>query len=266
MIRLYEGHGSKDIHLLGQNILSPQWERLRNIAVRLLERKGNHTPAEFLRDHPFDLYEGTNGFGDEFHLLYLRTPLTSYVEWAERAEDPQVRHQFAIVADAVGEVLGNSYIRFVVVDLDRTEGPESVAQPVLAITSDVVERALRDAEQLIATEGATSGVDRVHTALHGYLRAVAAQASLTVSDDASITQLFKTIRLSHPKLQQIGPRQDDVEKVMRALANVVDAANTIRNQASIAHPNEVLLEEPEAMLVINSIRSLLHYLNARIYT
>jgi hypothetical protein len=37
----------------------------------------------------------------------------------------------------------------------------------------------------------------------------------------------------------------------------------LRNQASVAHPNVDLLAEPEAMLFINSVRCLLHYLNAK---
>jgi hypothetical protein len=32
----------------------------------------------------------------------------------------------------------------------------------------------------------------------------------------------------------------------------------------MAHPNEDLLEEPEAMLAANAVRSLLHYLNMKL--
>lgn len=38
----------------------------------------------------------------------------------------------------------------------------------------------------------------------------------------------------------------------------------IRNHASVAHPIEELLEEPEPMLVINITRSILHYLDAKL--
>jgi len=34
----------------------------------------------------------------------------------------------------------------------------------------------------------------------------------------------------------------------------------VRNNASVAHPNEALLGEPEATLVINTVRTLLSYL------
>ena len=261
MISLFEGSGSSEIQLLNQSIPGPEWERLKNVVARLLERRGNHEAAELLRKHPFVVHEGTNGFGDDFNVLYMQAPLNLYVELAEMAEDPQLRRQFRTIAEAVTEV--GKYIRFVAVELDTTEGPEAVAPPLLEITSDVVERALRDAERLLATEGATSGVDRVHTAFHGYLRAVANRSNLTVSENATVSELFKAIREHHPSFQKSRPRQADIDRVMRSFASVVDALNPVRNLASVAHPNEALLEEPEAMLVINSVRSLLHYLNSR---
>lgn len=261
MIRLFEGSGSHEIQLLNQSIPGPEWDRLKGVVVRLLERRGNHEAAEFLRVHSFLVHEGTNGFGDEFNVLYMRAPLDLYVELAEMAEDIQARWKFRAIAEAVTEV--GKYIRFVAVELETSEGPEVVPPPLLEITSDVVERALRDAEGLLATRGATSGVDRVHTAFHGYLRAVANRIGLTVSDNASVTELFKAIREGHPNFQHSRPRQGDIDKVTRSLASIVDALNPVRNLASVAHPNESLLDEPEAMLVINSVRSLLHYLNSR---
>lgn len=264
MIRLYEGSGSSEIQLLEQSIPDPEWERLKSVTVRLLERRGSREAAKLLRRYPFYIHEGTNVFGDDFHVLYMQAPLAEYVALAEMAENPRVRLQFKAIADAVTEI--GKHIRFVAVEVDTNEGPEPVASPVLEITSDVVERALRDAERLLATEGATSGVDRVHTAFHGYLRALAARAGLTVSENAGITELFKTIREQHPSFQQTRPRQADVNRVMHSLANVVDTLNPVRNRASVAHPNEALLEEPEAMLVINSVKSLLHYMNARTLT
>jgi Abortive infection C-terminus len=38
----------------------------------------------------------------------------------------------------------------------------------------------------------------------------------------------------------------------------------VRNMASVAHPNERLLDEPEAMLVVNACRTVLQYLDAKI--
>jgi len=47
------------------------------------------------------------------------------------------------------------------------------------------------------------------------------------------------------------------------MANIMDALNPVRNNASVAHPNTTLIGEPEAVLVINIVRSLLGYLEAK---
>lgn len=140
----------------------------------------------------------------------------------------------------------------------------AVSLPTLQTSSVIVSTALADASELISSRGAVSGVDRMHTALHGYLRAVCLQAGIEVNRDASVTELFKVVREHHPALQDLGARSEDIIKVLRALSTVIDALNPIRNRASVAHPNEELLDEPEAVLVINAIRTLLQYVDSKI--
>jgi len=76
--------------------------------------------------------------------------------------------------------------------------------------------------------------------------------------------LLKKLRSGHPKLTDLGPRAQDVEKVLNSCASILDAFLPVRNQASVAHPNQELLDEPEARLVINVGRSLLHYLDSKL--
>lgn len=133
-----------------------------------------------------------------------------------------------------------------------------------SITSDVVERAIADAEVLIRENGATSGIDRIHTVLHGYLLAVCDQAGISYNSNANITTLFNLLRQNLPELQPTGPRANDVTTVLRALASIIDAMNPVRNQASVAHPNPVLLAEDEAWLVINTARTFLQYFSRKL--
>ncbi len=146
----------------------------------------------------------------------------------------------------------------------RLEAGGAVASPSPQITSAVVSQAIKDAEALIATSGALSGVDRVHTSLHGYLLAVCDVAGISYPDDASTTALFKLLRIKHPALQDLGARAGDVDRVLMSCATILDALNPLRNRGSMAHPNHALLSPAEAMLVVNVARSLLHYLDARI--
>lgn len=147
----------------------------------------------------------------------------------------------------------------------RLRGTAPVLAPaLLAGTSAVVERALSDAEELLRTNGPTSCVDRVHTALHGYLLDVCRASGLTVTDDSSLTSLVKLLREGHPAFALLGPRPNDVMVVLRALATIVDKLNPLRNNTSVAHPNTDLLPPEEAMLVVNVVRTLLHYLDAKL--
>jgi len=236
------------------------WQRLRTAACRLLRARAGAEAASLLETLPFTLHDVHNGFGDDFTVLYWNAPMERYVEAAEWAEDGRKKAAFASVAETVIEV-SSSYVRFVVVDLNSDEGPQKVATPNLTITSDVVERALKDAEILLATTGATSGVDRVHTALHGYLKAAGDKFGLQYPQDATILDLVKVLGKGHPTLAATPGFTD---KILRAFGVITDTLNPLRNNQSMAHPNASLLAEPEAMLVINTVRTLLHYFDSKL--
>lgn len=265
MIRLYTGSGSAEVQVLGEVLPAPAWAIHKRSVVRLLEaRPQSRAAARLLDAIPFELRHGTNGFGDDFCILHYNAPLDRYVSIAEDYENAAIKLAYRQLADAITEA--GHYLRFIVLELDTTAtpAPAAVDAPTLTISSDSVQRALADAEQLIRTRGASSGVDRVHTAFHGYLRAVATRAGLLHDDDSSITELFALLRSRHPGLVGREPRVQDIDRVLKAIAGIVDVLNPVRNRASGAHPNPAVLEEPEAMLIVNSVNTLLHYLDSRL--
>jgi len=129
---------------------------------------------------------------------------------------------------------------------------------------EVVDRAFKDARVLFTSSGPLSAFDRVHTALHGYLRAACDEAGITYGKDPSIIDLFKLLRENHPALQRLGSRSEDAQKLLKAMSSVVDTLNTLRNTASLAHPNDALLDDEEAMLAINAAQTILHYLDPKL--
>lgn len=148
--------------------------------------------------------------------------------------------------------------------IDILESSPFVSSPSLRITSEIVDRAINDAETLIAGSGATSGVDRIHTALHAYLISACDAQGIGHESDQSLTDLFRILRRQHPKLQNLGAMSEEVTKILRPFSTIIDALNPIRNRASVAHPNAVLLEEAEATLVINVARTIMHYLDSKL--
>jgi hypothetical protein len=148
--------------------------------------------------------------------------------------------------------------------IDRLERVLPVASPSLGTTSEAVDRAIDDVDTLLQTGGAISGIDRIHTALHGYLRLACDSASIAYSQEDSLAKLLKVLRQHHPAMQDLGPKEPEIGRVLQALGTVLDALNPIRNTASVAHPNEALLGEEEARLVINVGRAILCYLDAKL--
>jgi hypothetical protein len=140
----------------------------------------------------------------------------------------------------------------------------AVAVADLSIKSQVVEQALADAATLLATNGPTSAVDRIHTALHGYLKAACATENIAVPSDAIMTAVFKLLKQQHSRLRALGTHQEAVVRVLQSLASIMDAMNPVRNRGSLAHPNEDLLDKHEAILFINAARTILQYLDAMV--
>ena len=75
MIRLYSGSGSQEVQVLDKVVPDQAWTIEKRSVVRLLAAKGYRQAATILDSTPFELREGTNGFNDEFCILYYRAPL-----------------------------------------------------------------------------------------------------------------------------------------------------------------------------------------------
>ena len=145
----------------------------------------------------------------------------------------------------------------------RLETGDGIAAVSLQTSYEAVLQALQDAELLLSKSNASSGIDRLFTALHGYLEFILDDANVSYTENASITSLYKILRDNHPALQLSGHRVQDIRKILQSISAIIDALQPVRNKASLAHPNP-LLEEPEAILIINSTKTILHYLASKI--
>lgn len=262
-IKLYHGGGSSEVVLGGPALPSDEWAKVQNAAIRLLKARKQGLGAQILEKFPFELRTGTNYFHDEFTVLYLATPdVDRYSRLGEKGAEPEFSSACAAIAKTISEI--GPYVRFIEVALDTDDAPAPVETPTLLISSATVERALEDATLLIRSNGPVSAIDRAHTALHGFLRAACERLHLSLTGEETSAALFKRLRGQHPALAAEGPRADDIKKICNSLGAILDAFDPLRNQASVAHPNPELLGEEEAMLVINTARTILHYLNGKL--
>ena len=148
--------------------------------------------------------------------------------------------------------------------ISRLETGTASVPVVLQSPPEVVQLALDDADALIKATGPQSAVDRLHTALHGYLRSLCEDEQIEVGQERpTLNQLFRALRDNHSALANLGARGDDIRKMLGSMASILDALNPVRNKASVAHPNAKLVGEAEAVLVVNLVRTMLGYLEQR---
>lgn len=261
MLIFYSGSGAGGFEILDPVMTEDNFESLKVNACKLLSVRKKELAVQLLETIPFELSNGTNYFGDEFAILHAAVPIERYVQCTEMKTDSKVTTAFREVSAAFSEL--GVHVRHIAVYPSQEKAP-LVPQPNPVTTSVVIERALKDSQKLLQSSGAASAVDRIHTALHGYMKTICLNANIPINDQASLMDLFRAIRSQHQAFNSINTAADEIKKLNGALSSIVDTINTLRNNASIAHPNEKILDEAEAILAINCVRTLFHYLDAKI--
>lgn len=147
----------------------------------------------------------------------------------------------------------------------RLEADGQVQVPENLSSTETVFEALKDAEVLLQSRGPKNAVDRAHTALHGYLKAACSKKGIAVPVDPSLTTLFKIVREQFPEIKEVVNHDGEAKRVFGSLSSALDSLNTIRNRGTLAHPNELLLSAPEAMLYINLSRAVLAYMDSKLH-
>ncbi len=146
----------------------------------------------------------------------------------------------------------------------KLEGGAGVPNPEPDFTSEFVANVLAEVEHAVRDNRVTSGVDRVHSALHGYLRDVCDEAEIEYVEKDRIEELFKKLVNEHSAFQDMGPRPQDAKTIVTSLCAIMNVADPLRNRGSYAHPTKTLLKVPEALLLINAARSILHYVDGKL--
>lgn len=265
IISLYHGSGALGYEPEGPALPDDEWQKFRQTALKLLTRRGKTKAAGYLESGGFVFLNGTNHFRDEFCVLHRTTTLDDYDRWDEISRIPNERAAFDDIARTLNEI--GQPVRFIGVQLVHDNSPGPVPSPRIENTSDVVERALFDAERMVTDGNPVNAVDRAHTALHGFLKQTCAEAGLVIpGSDPSLTDLVKVLRTQHPRFTSTPNHNEHVGTVLKAMGAVCDALNPIRNRSSMAHANEILVDDADAMLAINASRTIIHYVHHRLQT
>jgi hypothetical protein len=102
MFLLYHGSVSHEVQLVHER--NPAfWALLRKKALNYLTLLGAHESAKLLSELPFEHWEGTNGSGEQFDLLYLHLSIRKYLELKLDVESHENRQRFRTIADPMQE-------------------------------------------------------------------------------------------------------------------------------------------------------------------
>lgn len=135
-----------------------------------------------------------------------------------------------------------------------------VASPDVNNTNESVFKALEDAEVLLMSQGASSAYDRMHTALHGFLRQICTNNNISFVPSDAITALIPKVS-NFIKQQPDDGRNQEVFAMLRAASSMLNTINYLRNHHSMSHPNEHLLKESDAKFAIILARSIMTYID-----
>lgn len=127
--------------------------------------------------------------------------------------------------------------------------------------TEVIGKAISDAELLMGEGKYDSAFDRIHTAFHGYLRKLLDNKGVAYVESDTLSQLYTKL---HTELSSnIGSTEiaELVKRSLRSASGVIAAINEMRNKHSLSHPNNDLLQKREAEFAIRLIKDLSDYIN-----
>lgn len=146
-------------------------------------------------------------------------------------------------------------------DIVNQNGQRNVSAAPVKNVNENIYQALEDAEVLLQKNGPHRAYDRVHTALHASLRQMCVNHGITTdSTNNNVPGLLSLITVHLKALPDDG-RNEDVFKMLRSAGSILHGINNLRNNYSMAHPTETLLNEADARFAINLVRSIMTYID-----
>lgn len=126
--------------------------------------------------------------------------------------------------------------------------------------SRIIDMALREARVLIQNESFSAATDRVHTAFHGYLRELLKAHDIDYNESDTLSQLYSKLHNFYGSIIQPPEVADLVKTALRSASGVIFSINEIRNKHTTVHPNNNLIQEREAKLMIQLVKAITDYL------
>lgn len=249
----------------GGIIMENQVENFKNAVIKKLEEQNRlgllsvlrSTQFEIDETHDFTYYEGYNR-GWNTYCTYLR--IYSPIQFHKLInENKSIIQQ---IAEQLYGKQGNNYLVDTFIHL--SDEYHEIIEMEIEKKSELVSQAIEDAENFMSNGKYDKAFDRIHTAFHGYLRSILDEYGIGFDRNDSLPKLYNKIHSLIDKAVSPEEIAENVKKVIRSANGMIQTVNEIRNNHSLAHPNEKIIGKNEAKLVIGLIKNIVSYLESYI--
>lgn len=103
-----------------------------------------------------------------------------------------------------------------------------------------------------------AGLDRLHTYLVGYIRSLCKKHEIKYDKKESLNAIFGKYIKNLVKLKKV--ESEMTIKILKFSISILDSFNHVRNNKSLAHDNESIVDYSESILIFNNINSLLKFI------
>lgn len=148
--------------------------------------------------------------------------------------------------------------------INKLDG-EIIEQGELRNDFEFVKKVLDQSEILISNHSYGSAVDRVHTAIHGYLKALCDGENIIFNEqNVKIQDMWGRLKVEHTSFNiEIKEHQRPINQTAAAIGKILENMNEVRNRHGFSHPNDDIIEEDEARFIVNLSRVLLFYIDSK---
>ena len=125
--------------------------------------------------------------------------------------------------------------------------------------TDVIAKAIEDAELFMSDEKYNSAFDRVHTAFYGYLRKKLDDLGESYEESDTLNQLYNKLH-SYVSADIANDQSGIIKTTLHSASGAINSINELRNRHSLAHPNGSIISVREANLCIRLVKELSDYI------
>lgn len=120
--------------------------------------------------------------------------------------------------------------------------------------TDVIAKAIEDAELFMSDGKYDSAFDRVHTAFHGYLRKKLDDLGESYEESDTLNQLYNKLH-SYVSADVANDQSGIIKTTLRSASGVINSINELRNRHSLAHPNGSIISVREPTFALDWLKS-----------